>query len=292
MPPDPLPPAATASILNPDAQHRRRASPTWWIAGIGFLLGLVAMFYALPAVQRWRSFPAPEAAPVLAQQAPAAAPASQPLSVDAMTARLLLLDAQLRAVEARMSVADAGARAAAGNATRAEALVIALAARRELNRGLPLGALEGQLQARFGASHPREVGAVLAAARAPVTLEDLRFSLDAIAPSLMTGTASEGIATAMWRELKSMIVLRREVTPSPRPRDRMTRARRLLDAGQVEAALAEIARMPGVASATSWTDAARRYIGARQALNALEQAALAPVPAPVPINPVGALPGG
>lgn len=294
MPPDltphsdpaPAPPA-------PAAPRRRGARPFWWGAGLAFVLGLVAMFYALPAIERWRSPPAAVPITVVAAPGPAThAPAPTPLSIDAMTARLLVLDAQLRAVEARMAAADAGARAAAGNATRAESLVIALAARRELNRGVPLGPLEGQLRARFGPSHPREVGAVLDAARAPVTLEELRFSLDTIAPVLMTGGSKEGMGTAIWRELKSLIVLRREATPSPRPRDRITRARRLLEAGQVEAALAEVARMPGVASATAWTDAARRYIGARQALNTLEQAALAPVPAPVPINPVGALPVG
>lgn len=269
--------------------------PFWWIAGIAFVLGLVAMFYALPALQRWRT----PAMPVTAQPvatAPVATPATpapQPLSVDALTQRTMLLDAHLRAVEARMADTDIAARGAAGNATRAEALMIALAARRELNRGVPLGALEPQLRARFGVDQPAAVDAVINAARQPVTLEDLRFSLDTIAPSLMTGTTKDGVWNAIGRELKTLIVLRRESTPSPRPRDRIVRVRRLLDSGQVEAALAEVARMPGVASATSWTNAARRYIGARQALNTLELAAMAPpTPPPVPANPAGALPGG
>jgi hypothetical protein len=71
------------------------------------------------------------------------------------------------------------------------------------------------------------------------------------------------------------------------PADRLARARRRLDAAQVEGALAEIARMPGAANAESWMDAARRYIAARQALNAIETVAiqgggtLPPLPLPV-----------
>jgi hypothetical protein len=294
MPPDLTPhdPSPAAAVVPP---RRRTVHPIWWIAAIAFLLGLVAMFYALPAIERWRT-PATPVTALPVASAPAAvlvAPAPPPLSLDALTQRAVLLDAQLRAIEARMASADVASRAAASNATRAEALMIALAARRELNRGVPLGPLEGQLRARFGAEQPAAVDAVINAARQPVTLESLRFALDTIAPSLMTGTTNEGVWNAIGRELKGLIVLRRESTPSPRPRDRIIRVRRLLDSGQVEAALAEVARMPGVASATGWTDAARRYIGARQALNTLELAALAPPPPPPPpVNPVGALPGG
>lgn len=301
MPPDLTPHddlAPTVVAESPTPAPRRAFRPFWWIAGTGFVLGLVAMYYALPAIQGWWA----PAAPVVAQPVATAAPvattptvaAPPPLSVDALTARTVLLDAQLRAVEARMASTDVAARAAAANAIRAEALFTALAVRRELNRGLPLGPLELQLRAHFGASQPAAVNAVINAARQPVTLEDLRFSLDTIAPTLMTGTTSEGVWNAVGRELKGLIVLRRESTPNPRPSARIVRARRLIDSGQVEAALAEVARMPGVASATSWTDAARRYIGARQALNTLELSAMTPVSAPAPAltNPAGALPGG
>jgi len=58
------------------------------------------------------------------------------------------------------------------------------------------------------------------------------------------------------------------------PNDRLARAHRALDAGQVEAALAEVAHMPGAASADAWIKAARSYVGARQALDLLETAAV------------------
>ncbi|MBL7507879.1 hypothetical protein INQ20_26580, partial [Escherichia coli] len=57
------------------------------------------------------------------------------------------------------------------------------------------------------------------------------------------------------------------------------RARRALDRGDVEAALAEVAHMPGVAVAESWTGAARRYVAARAGLAEIERAAMDVPPA-------------
>jgi len=73
---------------------------------------------------------------------------------------------------------------------------------------------------------------------------------------------------------------------SPMPADRLARARRLLEAGQVEAARAEVERLPGATQASNWMDAARRYIVARKALDILENTALmgqAGQPQPTPI---------
>jgi thioredoxin-like negative regulator of GroEL len=84
------------------------------------------------------------------------------------------------------------------------------------------------------------------------------------------------------------VVLRKAGTPSPMPADRLSRARRLLAAGQVEAARAEVARLPGAGQAGNWMEAARRYVAARQALEVIENTALIgqpgqPQPAPVVI---------
>ena len=49
--------------------------------------------------------------------------------------------------------------------------------------------------------------------------------------------------------------------------------------GLLEAALAEVAHMPGVAVAESWTGAARRYVAARAGLAEIERAAM-DVPSP------------
>ena len=117
-----------------------------------------------------------------------------------------------------------------------------------------------------------------------MTIEDLRVGLDAIASELKTGAASEGWAASFRRELGNLIVLHRADTPSPLPADRLARARRTLEAGHVEAALAEVARMPGASRADGWTTAARRYIGARQALDTIETAAILGQGAPAPVR--------
>jgi hypothetical protein len=152
--------------------------------------------------------------------------------------------------------------------------LVAFAARRALDRGLGLGYIEEQLRLRFGSVQPRAVATVIQASREPVTLEDLRMGIEAIAPQLVTGAPSDGWAASFKRELSNLIVLRREGTPSPRPADRLERARRMLAGGQVEGALAEVARLPGATNAENWTSAARRYIDARKALDVIETAAI------------------
>jgi hypothetical protein len=148
------------------------------------------------------------------------------------------------------------------------------AARRALNRGQPLGYLEGQLRSRFGASQPKEVAAIVNAARAPLTIEDLHMALDTIAPRLASGNPDESWWRVFRRTIGDLVVLRRDSTPSPRPADRLERARRALRAGQVEVALAEVQRLPGAKNGESWMAAAKRYVEAQRALATLEEAAL------------------
>lgn len=292
----PLPPS-------PAPTPRRTGRVLLAIGLVAFVLGILATIYvAQPLIERWRGEPAAPAAQPLVQVQPNAAQpgaATAPITMEGLAAREAALDGQLRAIEARIAATDTASRAAAGYATRAEAMMIAFAARRALDRGLALGYIEGQLKARFGADEPNAVATVIAAANAPVTLEDLREALDATAPKLTSGSTRGGVWPAIKREMSDLIVLRRETTPSPRPADRLGRARRMLEAGQVEGALAEVVRMPGALDATPWIDAARRYIEARRALNALELSAIngraqpgpgAPAPTPPPAAPVAATP--
>lgn len=275
---------------------RRRPWRLLAVVLVAFALGLAAMFWAMPAIQRWRTpAPAPSGQPIVVNPnavTPPPAVAAAPITVEGLAAREAALDLQLRAIEARMTAAQINARNAAGYAGRAERLMIAFAARRRIDRGQPLESYEALLRAHYGEDARPAVETVIAAARAPTTLEDLRASLDTIAPKLTTGTMADGVGTAIWRELTSLVILRRDTQPSPRATDRLARARRLLDAGQVEAALAEVARMPGAATAQSWMDAAKRYIEARRALDGLESVAMAPAAQPpAPPNPAGQLPG-
>ncbi|KQN25455.1 hypothetical protein ASE86_04250 [Sphingomonas sp. Leaf33] len=287
---------------------RRRGRGTVIVALFAFLIGLVAMYYALPALQRWTSggtTTAPAATQAMAQpvasQTSRSAPAD-PGTVDALTVRTAALDAQLRGIEGRMAAADTASRTAAAQSRRAEGLLIAFAARRAIDRGLPLGYLEPQLRARFGADQPQAVATVIRAVGSP-TLADLREGLTQIAPTLTTGSSRDGFFKTLWRELSTLVIVRRDSTPSSRPDDRLGSARLILDGGNVEGALAEVVRMPGASNASNWIDAAKRYIDTRRALNALEVAAIGtplpaepavvatpPVVTPAPTAPAGAVP--
>ncbi|WP_354287546.1 hypothetical protein [Sphingomonas sp. UYEF23] len=223
---------------------------------------------------------------IVPNKAAVAAPA---LELAALTTREAALAAEIDALEARAGTIDRDSQRASTYATRSQALMIAFAARRAIDRGLNLGFLEGQLRSRFAALQPAAVATIIQAARAPVTLEDLRAGLDGVTPELLTGAASNGWWQSLRDELGHLIVLRRAGTPSPLPVDRVARARRLLEAGQVEAALAEVSRTPGVASAGRWTSAARRYVDVRRALDTIESAAiLAPGVDTVPPQPQAA----
>jgi hypothetical protein len=215
---------------------------------------------------------------------------TQPTGTDAFTsfdthaAREAALAARLADLEARSATIDSKADAASGNATRAEGLLVAFAARRAIDRGIGLGYIEGQLRERFGATQPRAVATIIKAARSPVTIEDLRLGLDSIGPDLVSGGHGD-IWSGLRNALANLVVLHKEGSPSPRPSARMARARRLLEAGQVEAALAEIERLPGASGAQRWLTAAHRYVDARRALDVIETAAILGQGAPVATPP-------
>lgn len=218
--------------------------------------------------------------PLPVQPAPVT-PAQLAIDPAALAAREAALAGQVAALEARAAALAASANAAGGQAARAEAMLTVVTVRRLLDKGAGLGALDQQLNARFGAAQPRAVALVRDAARQPVTLEELRQGLDALGPVLTTG-ADRGWLESLRQGLRTLVVLRRAGTPSPLPADRLARAGRLLDQGQVDAARVEVSRLPGAGQGGAWLDAARRYIVARQALDMLENAALSGQARPAP----------
>ncbi|MBN8485922.1 MAG: hypothetical protein J0L50_14240 [Sphingomonadales bacterium] len=186
-----------------------------------------------------------------------------------------LLEQQVAALEQRLARIDLQAAAAEGNTARAEALLVALAARRAIDRGIPLGYLEDQLRLRFGAARPAAVNTVIAAARDPITLDRLAAELDALAPQL-TGEDTEETAWAKFRrQLSGLFVVHSDAPGTSAPAARLDRARLLLRTGQVDAARAEVARLPGSKAATGWLERAQRYVETQSALDQIEQAALA-----------------
>jgi len=81
------------------------------------------------------------------------------------------------------------------------------------------------------------------------------------------------------------VTVRKAGTPSTLPDERLNRATRRLEAGQVDVALAEVLRLPGRDNAQQWIESARRYVAARRALDAVETAALLEPRAQVPPAP-------
>ena len=263
--------------------ERRSTLSRWLFPLFAFLAGLAAMGWLL---SRWDSAaaligvaPAPveqvAPAPVYtvepeteAPQLPAAAPETERLVIDPETAR------RVNRLEERVTLIDNQSRAAVGNADRAEGLLVAFAARRAIDRGVELGYIEGLLRQRFGERQRPAVAAILTASRQPVTLAQLQADLATIGPELAGGGPDQSWWTTLRAELGGLVTIRKDGTPSTLPAERLRRAVQALDTGQVDVALAEVMRMPGRGAAGSWTGLARRYIGARRALDSIETAAL------------------
>ena len=273
------------------ATRRRPFMSILVLALIAFVLGITAMAWVLT---RW------EAAAVylgIRPTAPAPAVMSQPLvpspaaaganeaPVPAETQRLVIDPETTRRVaqlEQRVAEIDSHSRTAAGNANRAEGLLIALAARRAIDRGVGLGYIEGLLQQRFGNTQRQAVATVITASRQPVTLDRLQAGLQDVGPELTGAGPDQNWWTALKTELSGIVTVRRAGTTSTMPSERLRRATRSLEAGQVDVALLEVLRMPGRENAAAWVADARRYVAARRALDVIETAALLEPHAPQP----------
>ncbi|APZ99778.1 hypothetical protein BWQ93_15780 [Sphingopyxis sp. QXT-31] len=185
------------------------------------------------------------------------------------------LPARVAELEQRLSRITLEAASASGNASRAEGLLVAFAVRRALDRGLSLGYLDAQLRLRFGDDQPNAVKTIIETSRDPITLEQLRAELDAIAPELVGRSGDDAnLWTGIRRELSELFVVRAAGTQSPRATERLDRARRYLAGGMADRAIAEVEAMPGAAAANEWLIDARRYHEARRALDLIETAAI------------------
>lgn len=238
---------------------------------LAFVGGICATIWVAPKMQIWLGTGAdkdmPE--PMADMAANAVAPASQtaPQGLPALETRLAAVSARLDAISRQAE--DAG-----GNAGRAEALLIAFAARRALDRGVPLGYLEGELRLRFADAQPRAVATIINAAASPVTLADLQARLGDLAPALIGTSGKADWWSAAKREMASLIIVRKAGAPSPEPQRVMERAQMLLASGRVDAALTEIERMRNHEQADGWLQMARQYNEARRALDVIEAAAI------------------
>jgi hypothetical protein len=222
-----------------------------------------AQFLGVSSVQM---APAPQAG--IPQTATGVPSAIEPLpSAQADASRVAQLEARIAEIE-RMT------QLAAGSAGRADALVVAFAARRAIDRGVPLGFLENLLVDRFAAQHQRAVATVISASRAPVRLDQLTEEYGALGPELRGSGTKESWWASLGREFGSLVEIRRADVPSTKPETRYRRAADRLSSGDVEGALAETMRLPGAQATAGWAAKARRYIAAQRALDELESAAL------------------
>jgi len=240
------------------------------------LLILVGAGLAVWGLSRWDAGArflgvAPLTPPALAlQPVQGAAPAVAASVADADPAtadRVAQLEARLRNVE------NATQRNA-GSVGRADALLVAFASRRAIDRGVQLGYLETVLAERFGGQHPLAVATIITAARTPVTLDDLTDDYARLQSELRRGAPDEGLWQGLKREMGSIVAVRRGNAPSFKPEARFERAMAQLEQGQVDLALAETMRLPGASRAGPWIVKARRYIAAHRALDEVESSAL------------------
>lgn len=219
--------------------------------------------------------PAAKAPPLPAAALPPL-PTASPSPASRAVVPLESMEARVALLEQRLSRIDSRADAAAGNAARAEALLIAMAARRMVERGQPLGYLEGQLKLRFGDAQPNAVQTLVLASQNPVTLDQLLARLDAARAGLTADKADADAWTRIRHEVVNLFVLHRETdaVPAMAPAARLDRARLLLAGGRVDEAIAEIERLPGARAAGDWIAQARRYDAAQRALDLIETTAM------------------
>ena len=183
------------------------------------------------------------------------------------------LEQRLNAAEQRLARLDLQAQAAAGNAARAEGLLISFATRRSIERGAELGYLADQLRLRFGDALPNAVRTLVGMSRNPVTIDQLLARLEGLEPALRASPEEPGLQR-LRRELSNLFVIRRQTAPSPQPQRRIDRARMFLETGRYEAAIEEVQNMPGADAADQWIADVRRYAAAQRALDLIETAAV------------------
>lgn len=200
------------------------------------------------------------------QLGPTQAQASRTLN-PAIAEEIADLQARIRRVESESEEAQ-------GSAGRADALLIAFAARRAAERGVALGYLEPLLVDRFGRSHPQAVATIVTASRSPVRLTQLIARYQDLRPELVGPPPDEALWTSIRRGFSSLVSVRRSDRPATRPEARYERAESYLMSGEVDSALAETMRLPGAPRAREWVADARRYVAVQRALDTIESAAL------------------
>ena len=245
------------------------------------LIGLV-LILAGAAAAAWGLAHYPRAARVLGiAQAPAPPLTPKPVAVGLAPAPTPAIakaqppeNERIAQLEDRVARVENATQRAEGFAGRADALVVAFAARRAIDRGVDLGYLESLLVDRFGAQHQQAVATIITGSRQPVRLNDLIAQYETLGPDLRRGGPQESWWANFQRQLGSLVEVHRADKPATNPDARYNRALQRLSSGDVDQALAETMRLPGAGNASDWVGKARRYVAVHRALDEVESAAL------------------
>lgn len=242
------------------------------VALVLILIGAGAAVWSLARYQPAARFlgvaaSAPPPAIAARPQTIAAPPAAMERPASADSARIASLESRLASVENATERAE-------GSAGRADALVVAFAARRAIDRGVALGYLENLLVERFGPQHQAAVATIITSSHQPVRLNELIDEYQTLGPELRRGGPQDSWWTNFKREMGSLVEVHRSTRAAVNAEARYNRALQRLSTGDVDQALAETMRLPGAARVGDWTAKARRYIAAHRALDEVESAAL------------------
>jgi hypothetical protein len=206
------------------------------------------------------------------------APAAQPTAPPQQASPVEV--ARIADLEQRLTRVEHATERAEGFAGRADALVVAFAARRAIDRGVALGFLEPLLVDRFGQQHQGAVATIITASHQSARLNDLIAEYETLGPVLSGPGPQDSWWTNVKREFGSLVAVHRADRPSSNPDARYRHALERLSSGDVDQALAETMRLPGAGRAGDWIQKARRYITAHRALDEIESAALLAGPNP------------
>jgi len=186
---------------------------------LAFVIGLAGMAWTM---SHWRGGLRFGADPASLPVAPLGNAAEGDLSQDLPAGQAggrapneVIGDVRVLDLEQRLSRIAVAAEAASGYANRAEAMMVAFAARRSLDAGAPLGYVEGQLRLLFGDAQPRAVATIVNAAAEPVTLAMLREGLETARIAVERGAPNQNWWSTTMAELRGLAVIRRAGTPSP-----------------------------------------------------------------------------
>jgi len=181
---------------------------------------------------------------------------------------------EISQIQDRLSRVETTAQRVEGSAGRADALLVAFAARRAIDRGVALGYLEPLLVDRFGQGHARAVATIVTGSHSPVRLSELIDQYRELGPQLRSSAPEESFWTQFRREMGTIIEVRHADRPSTQPDARYAKALTQLQDGEVDAALAETMRLPGASYAQGWIQQARQYVAVHRALDEIESGAL------------------